>query len=85
MVSPLGQTALLFAPSGVRAREASPNQPRRGCGGTMLPLVSYSFELAPIRLRPTGYAVTSAASFAIFLAKKMAEREGFEPSIPIRI
>lgn len=28
-VSPLGQTSLLFAPSRVRAREASPNQPRR--------------------------------------------------------
>ena len=28
-VSPLGQTALLFAPSGVRAREGSPNNPGR--------------------------------------------------------
>lgn len=61
-VSPLGQTALLFAPSGVRAREASPNQPRRGCSGTMLPLASYSFELAPIRLRPTGYAEMGLAN-----------------------
>ena len=48
-------------PAGVRAREASPNQPRRGCGGTMLPLVSYSFELAPIRLRPMSYAETRRA------------------------
>ena len=32
-VSLLGQTALLFAPSGVWAREESPNQPRRGSKG----------------------------------------------------
>ena len=28
----------------------------------MLPLVSYSFELAPIRLRPTGYAEMGLAN-----------------------
>ena len=52
-------------------------QPRRGCGGTMLPLVSYSFELAPIRLRPTGYAETRRADTSArepLACKRLGER-----------